>query len=246
MTQKRLLPRAPVMTLPPAFRPMIELWGQTYPIRNVSEGGIGIWMPVQPSQKFKNRTETDATISVGETAYLVRIKLAHYSNRVLGAQVLNVPPELRKTFEYWLAPAREAHNLVMREGSGEVDHGLGYPRLWMTGPTGSELIVWYNESSFMILALQVVFQSTWVYRRQFHPAESGELPRTSRIPLGIKVEEELLSRRDLSADGDALQQTAVFLGAVPPPTPGNLLWQFLESGEQVFLPAEIFRSLKVA
>jgi hypothetical protein len=43
-----------------------------------------------------------------------------------------------------------------------------------------------------------------------------------------------------------MSEAAQFLTSVPPPLPGTLLWQFLETGEQVFLPETTFLKLRVA
>jgi hypothetical protein len=246
-TQRRRNPRALTLTLPDTKQPYLIVDGRKFTPRNISEEGIGIWVPEPLPEWIKVGTRIKGNLQIGTQLYPVELEMRHHGEpRVAGLHITHKSDELSQIFHRLLEPATYAAHLEICGHPGEEDRKVGYNRLWYTGSSGAELIIWYNGSQRMIIALQITWLSNYVFRHQFIHPHTGHLHDHTRRPTGHLIRtEELLIEHD-PADAELLQQAAQFLVAVPLPIPGHLLWQFLETGEQVYLPSELFEQLKVA
>ncbi|MBI4404966.1 MAG: hypothetical protein HY537_12440 [Deltaproteobacteria bacterium] len=243
--EKRRRPRALTLTLPDAQQPFLILFGRKYTLRNFSEEGIGLW--VQPPLPFG--LSVGATVSgdveIEQNIYPVKLEVMHVSNKVVGLKIAHKSPELTKLFQRLLQPALYAANLQPHPLSGSEDPTSGHSRLWYIGSAGVELIAWYNALQKMLMAVQLCWLGRWVYRCQFKPPETGYMFDDGCANGGLLGIDQLVIRH-AEPDSVLLQQAAEFLTSTSPPLPGHLLWQFLETGEQIYLPTEIIRSEIVA
>lgn len=242
----RKLPRAVPQTLPHSHEPALVVRGTRYALRNISEGGVGLWVPEPAPAAFAVGAVLDATLLLGRASYPVRIEVRHHEPRVVGVQFVSPARELTERLEKLLEPATEAAKLTLRGVPGEEDPRTGYPRLWFASDEGAELVVWYNALQKMIVALRVTWRTHSVFRHQGKPVETEELHDVLPSPRGGRILPEELRERHETGESALVEGAAQFLVAAPPPIPGNVLWQFLESGEQVYLPESLFAALRAA
>ena len=243
--EKRRGPRALTLTLPDTRQPFLVIDKKRYTLRNFSEDGIGVLLiPPLKHGLTKGRTMS-GDVTIGNQIFPVKLEAIHVSEKLLGLKIIHKSPELTQIFKDLLHPATYAMTLKERPESGTPDPVLGYNRLWYSGKGGTELMVWYNESSAMILSLQLCWIGKWVFRRQFQPTETGNLSDNSPKASGSLRGDEVILH-DTTVNRNTLQHAAVFLSACPPPLPGHLLWQFLETGEQVYIPRTFLSKTKVA
>jgi len=73
-----------------------------------------------------------------------------------------------------------------------------------------------------------------VYRELLKPAQTGER-RESRPPEGRRLDAADGLTVHPTTSPDTMREAAQFLSAAPKPLPHTRLWQFLETGEQIFL-----------
>jgi len=216
-------------------------------LRNFSEQGIGLWVPSPAPFALAPGTVMSADVVIEQHIYPVRLEIRHSSPGILGLQFTEISPELSATFKRLMEPSNFASQLEPHSQSGTEDSEFGHPRLWYTGQGGTELLIWYNDFQRMVMGLQLCWLGRWVFRSQFHDAETGFLKDDRPLSsLGLQLmPSDLIVKHDV-ADAEVMQQAAQFLTATPPPLPGGVLWQFLEMGDQAFLPAELFPSSRVA
>lgn len=244
--QRRRRPRALTLTLPDAKQPFVVLEGEKYTLRNFSEQGMGIWVSDPAPAWVRDLSHVDADVTLAGRTYRVSLEIRHHTPRFVGVRILKAPEELTLSFRRLLEPATHSAELRLEGSPGEEDPRTGYPRLQYSSPTTAELTVWYNDFQRVLIAVQLVWASKWVYREQYKNPETGHLREAFAHPHGKWVEPKHLVEGKPGLDHELLQEAAQFLVAAPPPIPGNLLWTFLETGEQIFLPAEYLLSAKVA
>jgi hypothetical protein len=150
---------------------------------------------------------------------------------------LHKSEELDRIFRRLLEPARQAASLAPDPSSGGEDKESGFYRLWYHGPSGNELVVWLSEPEHRVVALQLRWLGKWVFREYGRPAEAGHLPDPHPPLSGRRLFATQMFAPPNEPEGRLLAQAAQVLGALPMPLPGPLLWQFLETGEQVYLPS---------
>ena len=238
--QRRRRPRALTLTLPDAKQPFLVLNGLKYTLRNFSEEGIGLWVLPPLPFGLTPGSAVSGDIQIENHIHPVVLEIVHHSPRVIGLRILEKSTELEKIFRTLLEPANYAGDLEFHPENGTDDPENGFRRVWCQAPGGTELIVWYAEPHKMIAGMQLCWRGAWVYRYQFKAVQTGHLKDGERERPGQKVDlSELLIVHD-SPDESVISEAAQFLGAVAPPLPGYRLWQFLEMGEQVFLPPDYF------
>ncbi len=223
------------------------LWnGKSYMLRNFNEQGIGLWVPSPAPFALSPGTEMSGDVVIGKDIFPVRLEIRHSSPGILGLRFTDISPELAGVFKRLMEPANYASQLEPHSKSRTEDSKFGHPRLWYSGPGGTELVVWYNDFQRMVMGLQLSFLGRWVFRSQFQEVRTGFLKDDFVPSLGIQIAESDLILRHEIADLDVLQEAAQFLASAPRPLPGGLLWQFLEMGEQTFLPEELIPASRVA
>ncbi len=245
-TQRRRRPRAVTLTLPDSKQPHLLLDGKTYTLRNFSESGIGLWMTTPAPFGLHKGNRIHGDVEIDHNIHPIELEVVHHSPRTVGLRITRMSAELSALFRELLEPVSYAGNIEPHPSSGTVDAEVGMPRLWLTGRAGTELLVWYNDLNRMISALQLCWVGKWVSRHQFQAPETGFLADETRFRQGCVVREEELLQKHAAADPELLQHASQLLAALAPPLPGHLLWQFLETGEQVYLPAEITAKTEVA
>ena len=244
--QRRRRPRAVTLTLPDEKQPYLILDGTRYTLRNFSEEGIGLWMPTPAPFGLNKGNVISGDVLIGNEIHPVTLEVVRQAPKIIGFRIAQKSPELSQLFKEMLEPANYAYDVEAHSESGALDEETGWRRLWFQGRAGTELVVWFNEHTRSIHALQLCWLAKWVLRQQFCETETGWLCDETRPRSGKVVREEELLTRHKHPDADLVSQAAQFLGAVPPPLPGAKLWQFLETGEQVYLPEDCLAALKVA
>lgn len=243
MTTYNRRPRALTLALPNSKQPYLVFGGRKFTLRNFSQEGIGLWMPPPPPFSLAVGSQISGDIVVSNDIFSVQLDLVHFSKSVIGLRITQADPALNKLFHELLEPSTYAATLVPQVSDTPADPVMGGKRLWYKGEGESELIVWYNEFSRMILAIQLSWLGKWVFRKQFELPMTGHIHDELTSPLlGRRLQPEELLECHAKPDPVILQQAAQFLTSVPVPTPGHLFWQFLELGEQVFLPSESLKN----
>ncbi len=244
--QRRRRPRAVTLTLPDAKQPHLLLGGKSYTLRNFSESGIGLWMTSPAPFGLHKGNKIHGDVEIEHHIHPIELEVMHHSPRTVGLRITQMSVELKALFLQLLEPIAYAGTVVPHARSGEVDAETGLPRLWLAGGGGAELLVWYNDLNRMISAVQLCWVGKWVLRHQFRLPETGFLADEKRFREGAVVREEELLQKHEAPDPLLLQQASQFLAALNPPLPGHLLWQFLETGEQVYLPIDLVAKTEVA
>ena len=234
------------MTLPDTRRPALFLNEERYTLRNFSEEGIGIWLNGAAPFGLTPGTRVSGDIVIGHHIHPVQLEVAHGSGHFAGLRILHRSEELARIFHELLEPVHHASTLQPDPSSGSEDRETGYRKLWYRGPSGNELVVWYTDPNRMIAALQLRWLGKWVYREQFKPPSTGHIADPTPALEGKRLSSSQMLLSHPEADGQILSQAAQVLAAVPFPLAGHLLWQFLETGEQVYLPLEPNPTQRVA
>jgi len=242
----RRKPRALTLTLPNAKQPYFLLEGKRYTLRNVSQEGVGLWVKAPAPFGLVPGAQVNGDVVIGNEIFPVGLEIRHVSAFLVGLRFVNCPPALSAIFKELLQPSHYAATMVIHPESGNEDPMNALNRLWYTGESGTELVVWYHELTRMVAALQIRWLGRWVYRKMYEPTEMGWLKDEVKPLPGSKVAERDLWTRDSVSDPQVIQQAAQFLTSVPPPFPGAVLWQFLELGEQVYLPETVVLKSQVA
>lgn len=244
--QRRRRPRAVTLTLPDAKQPHLLLDGKSYTLRNFSESGIGLWLTSPAPFGLHKGNKLHGDVEIEHHIHPIELEVVHHTPRTVGLRITRMSKELTDLFRQLLEPVSFAGTVVPHERSGETDLETGLRRLWLTGGGGSELLVWYNDLNRGIAALQLCWVGKWISRHQFRPPETGFLADETRFRAGAVVRDEELLQKHAAPDPILLQQASQFLAALNPPLPGHLFWQFLETGEQVYLPADLISKSEVA
>jgi hypothetical protein len=238
MHNKKRAPRALNLTLPNSRQPYLVWQGEQYTIRDFSQNGIGLWVPPAASRGLKVGSHLSAEVVITDKKFSVHLEIKHSTKGVVGLQIVGASPELGELFHRLLEPTMYAAKLEPNVKSGADDLEMGFPRLWYQGPGGCELILWYNGFQRMLMALQLCWLGKWIYRHQFDEPKTGFLP-DQLILNGVRLQTKDLLTKHPKCEPELIQQASQFLAAVPVPLPGAQLWQFLQMGEQVYLPSKV-------
>jgi hypothetical protein len=243
---QRRRPRAVTLTLPNARQPFVVIEGKKYTLRNFSEDGVGLWAPSPAPFGLAPGSNISGDVVLDQEIFPVKLEVRHRSPGVIGLEIMEAPPELHQLFKRLLEPSYYASTLVVHAASQTEDPDFGQPRLWYHGEGGSELLVWYESSQKTILAMQLAWLGKWVFRGQYQNTRTGFLPDRPADHPGQQLSHESLWVVHEQPDSELLYQAAQFLTSVPSPLPGGLLWQFLETGEQMKLSLPLFDRLQIA
>lgn len=215
-------------------------------LRNLSEEGIGLWIPSPPPTALVPGAHLKGDIMIGHEIHPVELECMHLSDRLVGLKIVHRSELLAQIFRRMLEPSQKAEQLVANPSSGGEDPQTGVARLWFQSGTETELLVWYENEQRLIVGLQLSWSGSFVARERFHEPRTGYLGKTKQRLCGLNLSPAQLLIAHEPADPILLSQAAQFLMSVPPPLPGTLLWQFLETGEQVYLPETILTPLSKA
>ena len=238
--EKRSGPRVLSMTLPKEAQPYLEIEGLRCAIHSFGHEGFEAWIPKANSIEAKLGETVQAEVLIKGKKHSVELKVIRVSDRAIGLSILKKSPELAQVLQAMLESTSYAHSLKPMPESQSVDELFGYHRLWYVGEGDTELVVWYNDLTYMILGIQVCGLGNRVFRQQFQPADTGILKEGVKRGQGAPITDGQLLMRHETADRNLLDYAAQFLSGVTQPLPGSLLWQFLETGEQVYLPRGLF------
>lgn len=242
---QRKRPRALTLTLSNSKQPILMLGGKPYTLRNFSQEGVGLW--VKPPDLFglTPGAKVSGDVVIEKAIFPVKLEVRHCSPGLVGLQFTEINDDLEQLFRHMLEPSVHAARLKKHAKSQTPDPELSASRLWYAAE-GTELLVWYNEFQKSVDGVQILWQGKWVFRYRYEKARTGFLRDDAQKRNGVRVLPEELVLEHQEADKELLHQAAQFLTSVPNPLPGHLLWQFLEIGEQVFLPEDIFKRSQVA
>lgn len=234
--ERRRRPRALTLTLPDTEQPYLIFEGKRYALQNISDEGIGLWLSPPAPFGLHKGNQVNGNVVIDNEIYAIGLEVVRCSDQVVGLKIVNKSPELDAILKKLLSPALYAAEVTAHPQSGKVEPELGLPRLWYTGRSGTEVLIWYNPTSRNVETLQVCWAGKWALKHQQKSAESGYLrdvdePHRGRL---IRTEELLVKSRD--SEIRVLQEASLFLAALPPPLPAQMLWRFLELDEEVILP----------
>lgn len=209
--------------------------GERYLLRNVSEEGIGVWIHSSRAFGLTPKTHVSGDIVIGEGIHPVTLEVVHSTKGYVGLKIMSSDPSLSQILKELLEPSVYATALTPGEGCGTEDSQSGHWHFHYNAGPAARLRFWIGRPGD-VKGLQVCFLGRLVSREQFGPIRTGFVADEPG-PLG---HEELLLLHE-HPDPDFVQRAGQFLASVSPPLPGALLWHFLESGEQVFLPEELLK-----
>lgn len=226
------------MTLPDAKQPVLIIGDKKLWLRDISEEGLALWMPPPAPFGLTPGSKVRGDILVGQDIHPVELEVSYDENKLVGFKILHRSKALAKLLHELLEPCQDAARLKFHKLSGQLDPVVGQPRLWAQVAGSAELLVWYHEDSRMILGVQLVWQGQWVYREPWKTPQTGVFTEANFKLEGKKFHGHELLQVDKTPNQDRLLQASQFLSALYQPIPGHVLWLFLETGEQVFLPPE--------
>ncbi len=229
--QNRRRPRALSLTLPNARQPYFVFDGERYLLRNLSETGIGLWVPKERAFGLTPKTQVKGDIVIDRAIHPVTLEVVHSAKGYVGLRILHSDPVLTQVFRNLLEPSNYATDLLPTENSGKDDAGSGYIMFeYSSGPLVT-FAFWVGRA-LDVKSIQIRLLGKWVSRNQFGQIATGTLPET-RKPSALTDDETLII--DDTPNSNAVSTASQFLASLPPPLPGAKLWHFLESGEQVFV-----------
>ncbi len=235
MTYRRQ-PRIPVTTLSRTLQPEVEVGGDRYPVRNISEGGLGIWVPEPMPAVFKNGATCGFRFhwSKKEVFELEARVRHHGAPRLIGLEFIKITDELRHKLYEMLQPANFAIGMKETQAPTE-DPQSGFERSIYESPSGAILTLWVQLGPQVIKRLHLEWNGQFVARTLQEPPEAGfcdgspfldNLTGTSAMVKNTNA--NTASDEDKSK---IFEQASQILIALDPPIPSNKLWQFLVSGE---------------
>lgn len=233
----RRRPRAISLTLPNTKQPIFIFNEARYLLRNVSEEGIGVWLPKENAFGLTPKTRVSGDIVVNQIIHPVTLEVVHSTKGYVGLRIVNADPALTRALHELLEPSHYATALLPTGRCGNEESG--FVEFSYRAGLAAALSFWVG-STRDVKSLEVSVLGRWIAREQFGPTKTGVLPNEPKSVTGCQ-DELLLIHSD--ADPDFIQTAAQFLASVPPPLPGPLLWHFLESGEQVFVPDSLLKQI---
>ncbi len=236
-------PRALTLTLPDHLQPYLVLDDKQYILRNFSEEGMGVWMPSPAPFGLTKGAVISGDIVIGNQIHAVQLEVMHQAKGIVGLAILHKSVELTEIFQKMLEPTAYAQAMRVHPKSGTIDATVKLPRLWYS-TRGTELLAWFDPKTRMTLGIQLRWLGQWVFRERLHAPQTGYLGELESPDHGNRAKADELLFAHQPADADLLQKAGQFLVALPDPLPGYLLWQFLESGQPMELPARLFDDTK--
>lgn len=239
MSTERRKPRVLSLALPTEKRPLLIFEGMAYPIRNLSEKGMGVWVPA--TKVDKNQVPAPEKTVSGEVSFVqkrfpVKWQVVHLTDGVMGIEFSEMPQELKTIFEKLLEPARYAASLKFIPPVKD-ELATGDQKMIYQGDAGSQLIIWFNPFQKMVSAVQVVCLGKWAYRKLYGTAQTGNFKNPADLNSDLILHKQ--------PNPEIWQQAAQFLTSLPHPLPESVLWQFFEMGEQVYLPEDFIPKREV-
>ncbi len=227
-------PRIPVTTLARTLQPEVEVAGERYPVRNISEGGLGIWVPEPMPTVLKNDAICTFRLhwSKKESYELVARVTHHGAPRLVGLEFKKISNELKQKLNEMLQPANFAMGMQVTQPPSE-DSQTGYDRSVYESPSGAVLTLWVQSGPQTLKRLHIEWNGQYAARSVGEPPEAGHSGSHFLENLSGKVGEKLVIA-DTSTEeqkSKIFEQAAQILIAIDPPLPSNKLWQFLVSGE---------------
>ncbi len=252
MTYRRQ-PRIPVTTLSRTLQPEVEVGSERYPVRNISEGGLGIWVPEPMPAPFKNGAICTFRFhwSKKEVFELEARVKHHGAPRLIGLEFLKISNELRQKLHEMLQPANFAIGMKQTQGPVE-DAENGFERSVYESPSGATLTLWVQPGPQVLKRLHLEWNGQYAARSLQEPPEAGHSNAspfldnlTGASTLIKNTTTETASDEDKSK---IFEQASQILIALDPPIPSNKLWQFLVSGEatQLIDPKKTAKKNKAA
>ncbi len=204
---------------------------------------MGVWVPEPAPFELSKGSVVSGDIVIGSQIHPVQLEVKFQGKGIVGLRILHKSVELSEIFRRMLEPTQYASELVAHPASGQVDKTVGFPRLWYS-TQGTELLVWYDPAVRLTVGIQLRWLGQWVFRERNHAPLTGYLEAFEQPNHGgrAKADEILIAHNP--ADAELLQRAGQFLVSVPAPLPGYVLWQFLESGKPMELPATLTQSEK--
>jgi hypothetical protein len=231
-------PRALTLTLPEKLQPYLVLEGKQYILRNFSEEGMGVWVPEPAPFELAKGNQVSGDIVIGSQIHPVQLEVMFQGKGIVGLRIVHKSVELGELFRRLLEPTQYASELVAHPLSGQVDKTVGFPRLWYR-TQGTELLVWYDPATRLTVGLQLRWLGQWVFRERNHATHTGYLEAFEQPDHGGRAKGKEILIAHNPGDPELLQRAGQFLVSVPSPLPGYVLWQFLESGKPMELPAAL-------
>lgn len=234
--QNRRRPRALTLTLPNSKQPFLTFEGERHVLRNVSEDGIGVWVPSEKAFGLTPKTTIKGDIVIDRQIHPVTLEVVHSAKGYVGLKILNADPKLLWIFKELLEPSNYVTELLPSGRSGTELSETGFTVFEYRA--GSSVVFSFQVGrSNDIKSISVRILGRWVGRDQFQGIRTAIVSDLSYDGLG--AEEDFLMHD--SPDADFFQAAAQFVASLPPPLPAAKLWYFLESGEQVFIPDELLK-----
>ena len=191
MTYKRQ-PRIPVTSLARTLQPEVEVAGQRYPVRNVSEGGLGIWVPEPMPAVLRN--DAICTFRLHWTkkeSYEMEARVKHHgAPRLIGLEFLKISNELKKKLHHMLQPANFAMAMQLSQPVVE-DSQTGYERLVYESPSGAMLTLWVQRGPEVLKRLHLEWNGQFAARSVGEPPEAGHSASPFVENLSGKTDEKL-------------------------------------------------------
>ena len=231
-------PRIPVTTLARSLQPEVELSGTRYPVRNISEGGLGIWVPEPMPAELKNDAICTFRFYWSKNEmYELEARITHHgAPRLVGLEFKKISNELKKKLHEMLQPANFAIGMKQSEAAVE-DAETGYDRSVYESPSGAVLTLWVQSGPQTLKRLHLEWNGQFAARSLQEPPEAGQVasPFLQNLSASGVGPKDTVSTTE-EQKSKIFEQAAQILIAIDPPLPANKLWQFLVSGETTQLP----------
>ncbi len=231
-------PRIPVTTLARSITPEVEMSGTRYPVRNISEGGLGIWVPEPMPAELKNGAICTFRFHWSKKeVYELEARITHHgAPRLVGLEFKKITNELKKKLHEMLQPANFAMGMKPCETPKE-DTETGFERSVYESPSGAVLTLWIQNGPQVLKRLHLEWNGQYAARTVQESPEAGHVasPFLQNLSAnGLGPEDSLATTEEQKSM--IFEQASQILIALDPPLPANKLWQFLVSGETTQLP----------
>lgn len=228
--EKRRGVRALTLMLPDFKKPYLSLGGKSLLLQNLSNGGIGVWIPKEISKKITRRTK--AELLIGNQRYEITLELAHKKDNLVGFKLLETSEELKEIFRELLRPSRWAEEITFHPRSGELDSNTGFSRIWLKSNVEVELLIWHSHAC-AIVAIQLCLFGKWIFRELDSEPQTGLLRTDESRMEGTRIKDTSLFLKHDEPLQEFIQEASQFLTSLPRPYPGQTLWKFLMTGKEV-------------
>lgn len=226
-------PRIPVTILARSLTPEVEMSGTRYPVRNISEGGLGIWVPEPMPAELKNGAICTFRFHWSKKeVYELEARITHHgAPRLVGLEFKKITNELKKKLHEMLQPANFAIGMKLTDTPKE-DLESGFERSVYESPSGAVLTIWIQSGPQVLKRLHLEWNGQYAARSIQEPPEAGQVasPFLQNLSAGGASPGDSLTTSE-EQKSKIFEQAAQILIALDPPLPANKLWQFLVSGE---------------